>query len=272
MSESNIHLGTSGWSYNEWEGPFYRKGEKRKLRAYASVFKIVEIDSTFYRNPSLGTVMGWLKYSPSDFVFTAKMPKLITHDKKLGLNGEIKSDLATYFDLMRPLQLGGKLGCLLIQLPPKCDCNYDNLESFFGLLDPMFRYAVEFRNPSWLRNKTWDLLKKYDVSYTIVDEPLLPPEVHLTTDFAYFRWHGKGQNIWFDYRYSTEELDSWAPKIQKTSKSVKKAVGFFNNHYHGYAPENCLYLLEKLGLMSENQKKAKDKLKVKQSKLGSFFS
>jgi len=272
MSESNIHLGTSGWSYKEWEGSFYRKGEKRKLRAYASIFKIVEIDSTFYRNPTLGTVMGWLKYSPSDFVFTAKIPKLITHDKRLGLKGEIKADLTTYFDLMRPLQLGGKLWCFLIQLPPKCDCNYDNLESFFGMLDPMFRYAVEFRNPSWLRNETWDLLKKYDVAYTIVDEPLLPPEVHLTTDFAYFRWHGKGQNIWFDYRYSTEELDKWVSRIRETSKSVKKVIGFFNNHYHGYAPENCLYILEKLGLMSQTQKKTKDKLNVKQSKLGSFFS
>ena len=56
VTESNIHLGTSGWSYNEREGPFYRKGEKRKLHAYSSVFKIVEIDSTFYRNPSQGTV------------------------------------------------------------------------------------------------------------------------------------------------------------------------------------------------------------------------
>ena len=111
MTESNIHLGTSGWSYNEWEGPFYRKGEKRKLRAYSSVFKIVEIDSTFYCNPSKGTVMGWLKYSPLDFVFTAKMPKLITHDKRLGLKGDVKADLDGYFDLMRPLQLGGKFGC-----------------------------------------------------------------------------------------------------------------------------------------------------------------
>ena len=271
MSESNIHLGTSGWSYNEWEGFLYQKGEKRKLRAYSSVFKIVEIDSTFYRNPSAGTVMGWLKYSPSNFVFTAKMPKLITHDKRLGSKGEIKADLNTYFDLMRPLQLGGKFGCFLIQLPPKCDCNYDNLESFFGLLDPVFRYAVEFRNKSWLKQETWDLLKKYDVAYTIVDEPLLPPEVHLTTDFAYFRWHGKGQNIWFNYRYSTEELDRWVPKVRETSKSVKKLFGFFNNHYHGYAPENCLYLTEKLGLLSETQKKVKEKAKIKQSQLGSFF-
>jgi uncharacterized protein YecE (DUF72 family) len=232
----------------------------------------VEIDSTFYRNPSKGTVMGWLKCSPSDFVFTAKMPKLITHDKRLGLKSDVKADLDTYFDLMRPLQVGGKLACFLIQLPPKCDCNLENLESFFELLDPSFKYAVEFRNLSWIRNETWELLQKHNVAYTIVDEPLLPPEVHLTADFAYFRWHGKGEKIWFDYQYSKKELDSWAPKVEEVSKLVKKVYGFFNNHYHGYAPENCLYLLEKLGLLSEPQKKAKEKSKVQQSNLGSFLS
>jgi uncharacterized protein YecE (DUF72 family) len=271
MSESNIHLGTSGWSYNEWEGHFYQKGEKRKLRAYSNVFKIVEIDSTFYRNPSKGTVMGWLKYSPSDFVFTAKMPKTVTHDKMIGLKSDIRSELNTYFDLMRPLQLGGKLACFLIQLPPSCDCNLENLEKFFDSLDPLFRYAIEFRNQSWIKEDTWDLLKKFDVAYTIVDEPLLSPEIRLTTDFAYFRWHGRGEKIWFDYRYSNEELDNWVPKVQEAGKSVEKVIGFFNNHYHGYAPENCLYLLQQLGLLTETQKKSKDNSKIKQTSLGSFF-
>ena len=114
MSNENIFLGTSGWGYNEWEGPFYQKGEKRKLHACSRIFKIAEIDSTFYRNASKGTVMGWLKYSPSDFVFIAKMPKLITHDKLLGLKSDVKADLDVYFDLMRPLQLGGKLACFRI--------------------------------------------------------------------------------------------------------------------------------------------------------------
>jgi uncharacterized protein YecE (DUF72 family) len=93
----------------------------------------------------------------------------------------------------------------------------------------------------------------------------------LTADFAYFRWHGKGEKIWFDYRYSKDELDSWVPKVQVTSNKVKKVYGFFNNHFHGYAPENCLYLLEQLGLLSETQKKAKDKSRVRQAQLGAFF-
>ena len=115
-------------------------------------------------------------------MFTAKLPKIVTHDKLLGLKSDVKADLHAFFDLMRPLQLGGKLGCFLIQLPPKYYYNLKNLGLFFGLLDPLFRYSVEFRDLSWMRNETWDLLKKYEVAYTIVDEPLLPSEVHLTAN------------------------------------------------------------------------------------------
>jgi uncharacterized protein YecE (DUF72 family) len=114
LSKANILLGTSGWSYKEWEDIFYRKGEKTKLRAYSQVFQTVEIDSTFYRYPSKGTVMGWLRYSPTDFVFSAKLPKLITHDKQLGLEADVKADLNNFLDIMQPLQLDGKLACLLI--------------------------------------------------------------------------------------------------------------------------------------------------------------
>jgi len=268
---NNVFLGTSGWSYKEWEGAFYEKGEKRKLRAYSRVFNTAEIDSTFYRVPSKGMVMGWLRYSPSDFAFTAKIPKTITHEKKLGLKSDVKADLQGFFDVMRPLQLGGKLACLLIQLPPKYSYNPESLESFFSLLDPVFRYAVEFRNLSWMRSETWDILRAHDVAYVNVDEPLLPPEVHLTADFAYFRWHGRGKAPWFDYKYSKQELDEWVPKVREAGGKVKKIFGYFNNHFHGYAPENCLYLIEKLGLLSEEQKRTHAKALAQQSKLGDFF-
>lgn len=271
MSNQNILLGTCGWSYTEWEEVFYLKGEKRKLNAYSQIFKTAEIDSTFYRYPSKGMVIGWLRYSPPDFIFSAKLPKVITHDKKLGLAGNIKDDLTSFLELMKPLQLNGKLGCLLIQLPPSYSFNLENLEDFFNLLDPMFKFAVEFRNLSWMRIETWNLLKKYEIAYTIVDEPLLPPNIQLTADFAYFRWHGKGNRPWFDYKYSKEEIDPWVPKVKETAKSVKMVYGYFNNHYHGYAPENCLYLIEKLGLLSEPQKKMKNRTKIKQSKLEGYF-
>jgi uncharacterized protein YecE (DUF72 family) len=269
MTDGNILLGTSGWSYTEWEGNFYKKGEKLKLRAYTKVFHTAEIDSSFYRVPTKGVVMGWLRYSPPDFVFSAKMPKLITHDKKLGQKADVVADLQGFYDVMRPLRLGGKLACILIQLPPKYESNPENLESFFNLLDPTFRHAVEFRNLSWMNPETWKLLDRHDVAYVNVDEPLLPPEVHLTSDFSYFRWHGKGQKPWFDYRYSKEELDEWVPKIKESASKVKKIYGYFNNHFHGYAPENCLQLLEKLGLLTPEQKKIKTAMGG-QSKLGDF--
>lgn len=274
MIKDNIFLGTSGWSYKEWEGNFYEKrSSQSKLRDYSRVFKTTEIDATFYRNPSKGTVFGWLKYSPSDFIFTAKLPKTITHDKALGLKKDVKADLEEFLELMLPLQQGGKLACLLIQLPPKYAYNPQNLEAFFQMLDPRFRYAVEFRNLTWLKpnTETFNLLEKYNVAYTNVDEPLLPPEVHLTADFAYFRWHGHGKNIWFDYHYCKEELEPWVEKVEAAACKVKKVYGYFNNHYHGHAPENCLQLLERLGLLSEEQKKAKAKTVVKQSQLGAFF-
>jgi len=135
----------------------------------------------------------------------------------------------------------------------------------------VFKYAVEFRSLSWMRDETWDLLKKFDVAYTIVDEPLLPPEVRLTSDFAYFRWHGRGENPWFDYRYSKAELEAWVPKVEEASRKVKKVVGYFNNHFHGYAPENCLYLIERLGLLSDEQKQLKERTAKKQTQLGSFM-
>lgn len=271
----NVLLGTSGWSYREWIGPFYGRKEKSMLRAYGRVFATAEINTTFYRYPTKKMVMGWARYSPSDFVFSAKLPKLITHEKKLDLGAGVEEDLEKFCDIMRVLLLNGKLGCLLIQLPPRYEYDIAHLESFLKILPVGFKFAVEFRNLSWLRNETWDLLRKYKVAYTIVDEPLLPPEIHITSSIAYFRWHGKGEKPWFNYRYSKEELDPWIPRVEATSKKVKKVYGYFNNHFHGYAPENCLQVLEMLGMLETRQQEAMERVKrhrrrPKQVTLGAF--
>ncbi len=253
----NILLGTSGWSYREWIGPFYTKLDKSMLQAYTRVFRTVEIDSTFYRYPTKGMVMGWMKYSPEAFVYSAKLPKQITHDRKLEPSANIEADLNRFLDLMEPLASNGKLGCILIQLPPKFGYQPGRLEDFFGLLPSHIRFAVEFRDQSWIRAETWTLLQKYRVAYVNVDEPLLPPEIHLTTDFSYFRWHGHGTKPWYDYLYETRELESWAPKVKKVAQETKRVYGYFNNHFHGYAVENCLQILEMLGGLTERQIQAK---------------
>jgi len=258
----DIYLGTSGWSYDEWVGPLYETSKDSKLRAYARVFATAEIDSTFYAYPSRGTVMGWLRHVNPDFVYSAKMPQLITHKKKLDVTKQVDVDLKRFCQLMAPLQQDGKLGCILIQLPPSLDFDLERMERFFKILPAEYRFAVEFRHLSWIRPGTWDLLKQYRVAYVVVDEPLLPPEVHLTTDFSYFRWHGKGSRLWYDYRYETEELTPWIPKIQEATRTVDKVYGYFNNHFHGYAVENCLQVLEMLGKLTPRQREAKARIKA----------
>ncbi len=254
---ADVRLGTSGWSYKDWVGPVYKRKES-KLQTYCRIFKTVEIDSTFYRYPSKGTVMGWTRYSPEDFKFSAKLPGLITHEKMLDLERGVKEDLERFCDLMRPLSLNGKLACLLIQLPPKYGYDLDHLEGFLGILPSEYKFAIEFRNLSWMREETWGLLNKNRVAYTIVDEPLLPPELHVTSDTAYFRWHGRGFRPWYNYLYARKELEPWISKIQEVADRVEMVVGYFNNHYHGYAVENCLQVLEMLGVLTEGQEKAKN--------------
>jgi len=131
---NNVFLGTSGWSYKDWIGPFYAEKDRSMLRAYSKVFRTVEIDSTFYRYPSKGMVMGWVKYSLEGFVYSAKLPKLITHKKKLDLNERVEEDLQKFIELIEPLSLSGKLGCILIQLPPKFQYKPKELEDFFKIL------------------------------------------------------------------------------------------------------------------------------------------
>jgi len=252
-----LKLGCSGWSYDEWVGPLYKSKDERKLMAYSRVFPVAEIDSTFYAYPGKGMVIGWSRYSGPDFTFTAKLPKVVTHDKRLALDQGVENDVKRFCELMSPLQLQGKLACLLIQLPPGFSYNLEVLESFFKVLPGDYRFAVEFRDLSWMRDETWKLLTDYRVAYTIVDEPLLPPEAKVTTDFAYFRWHGRGRRPWYNYLYKAEELEPWIPRIQDASTKTKTVYGFFNNHYHGYAVENCLQVLEMLGALTPRQAEAK---------------
>lgn len=189
----DMYLGTSGWSYKEWIGPFYPEKETKMLSYYSQVLKTAEIDSTFYAYPSRGMVYGWSRYTPRNFVFSAKLPRVITHQKLLNVKQGVLADLGKFLELMEPLQRVGKLFALLIQLPPSLGKDLDLLEGFLKALPEDFRFAVEFRHLSWWDDDTWRLLRKYNVANTIVDEPLLPSDVVVTADFSYLRWHGRAR-------------------------------------------------------------------------------
>jgi len=258
---SGLLFGTSGWSYKEWVGPFYEKA-KNMFSYYARFFNTAEINSTFYRYPSEAIIYGLNRTSPKDFIFSAKLPKEITHEKRLDPEMKIKNDLNRFLELMEPLDARDKLGCILIQLPPSFTYKRDrnNFEAFLEILPDGYEFAAEFRNHSWMKDDTWKLLEKHNVAYCIVDEPLLPPEIHVTADFAYFRWHGRGGRPWYDYHYSEEELQQWVPRVEETRNRVKKVYGYFNNHYHGYAVENCIEILEMLGATGPGHRRVKERI------------
>ena len=258
---SDLLFGTSGWSYKEWVGPFYQKAE-RMFSYYSRFFNTAEINSTFYRYPTKSIIYGLNRTSPPDFVFSAKLPRLLTHEKRLDPELGVKSDLVRFLELLEPLSARDKLGCILIQLPPSFvyERDRENLAAFLEMIPEGYEFAAEFRDHSWMRNDTWNLLKNHNVAYCIVDEPLLPPEVQVTTDFAYFRWHGRGTRPWYNYHYSEKELEEWVPQVEKTKEKVSKTYGYFNNHYHGYAVENCIEILEMLDSSRPEHKRIKERV------------
>ena len=255
---TDLLIGTSGWSYNEWAGVFYPTSSANKLSFYSKLYKTAEVDSTFYAFPSKGLVLGWARYTPPDFVFSAKLPQLLTHEKKLELSKGVEADLIRFLGLLKPLIAAGKLGPILIQLPPSFSyqSDFDKLRAFLSKAPEDVRFAVEFRHPSWLREDVWSFLREKNAANVIVDEPLLPPDTVTTADFAFIRWHGHGSRPWYNYRYSDKELDGWVPKVKEVTARVKKTFGYFNNHFKGFAVENSLKMMEKLGVSNVQQREA----------------
>lgn len=240
-SEAGLLLGTSGWSYPEWKNIFYPPNisQDKMLQYYTEFFYTTEINSTFYQIPNINVVRAWNKKTPDNFYFSAKIPNIVTHKAKLDINNNDSAFFAleNYLNAMTPLISDKKLLALLLQLPPKFgddfECDYNRLENFLSIWmnlsdkikekinsDDYFPHlVVEFRNSKWLapkelRNLTLDLLRANNVACCCVSEPLITPNLWLTSeDIFYVRFHGFGNKPWFNYEYSPEELDAWAEKL-----------------------------------------------------------
>lgn len=248
-----IYLGTQGWSYRDWVGPFYPSGTQAKeyLRYYAGIFDAVELDSTFYGTPRPEQIRAWDAATPAEFQFTAKIPRSITHDRHLV---DSQSELREFLTVMEGL--GDKLGAILIQLPPDFTTSERSaLEAFLRLLPSDFRFSAEFRHRSWLTEETYDLLRTYAVAWTVIDLSYMPRHVELTADFSYVRWLGhrkqieRVDSVQIDRR---QRLDEWAEKLDEVAKQVQRIYGFANNHYSGHSPADIRYLRERLGLVQSN--------------------
>jgi uncharacterized protein YecE (DUF72 family) len=241
-----VLLGTSGWDYPEWVGPVYpTRGKFDRLRYYADLFPIVEVNSTFYRLPPVSVAESWARRTPSRFRFTAKFPQSITHERRLVGADE---ELHRFLQVLRPLQESGKLLAALLQLPPSLPFEPATIRGFYQSIPPDLPVAVEFREASWLSQESFDLLKEFKFAYVVVDEPLLPIRLERTGPFVYVRWHGHGRSIWYDYTYSHDELAAWVPRVRELAQGGAPVLGFFNNHFRGDAPANCRTISEMLGL------------------------
>ena len=234
------------------------------LEQYWNVFKTTEINSTFYEYPSSSFIQYIARRSPKDMIFSAKVHKDITHKKMLKTNLAVDRELNKYLELMKPLIESNKLGVLLIQLPPYPPKKFPTIEEFLNLLPTNLKWAIEFRHENWLSEEYFKLLEKYNVGYVIVDEPLLPPVLRITTNFAYIRWHGHGKQPWYYYLYSEDELKNWIPKLRELEKQADIIYGYFNNHFNGYAVINALQMLRLLGIANSKQL---EKLTVIEEKL-----
>jgi len=246
LLRSRVRIGTSGWDYDDWVGPLY-SSERGMLTSYARLFSTVEVNSSFYSLLNERFYEGLARATPPGFLFSVKMYRGVTH-KRL-LNPKLaEAELEAFFRSIQPLARHGKLGAVLVQLPPRGRRDVPWFEDFLAALPKGVRVAVEFRDRSWLEREVFDLLRRYEVAYVIVDEPLLPPLVEVTAGFAYIRWHGRGERPWYYYHYSLEELRPWAERVRELADQVELLLGYFNNHFRGFAPHNALQMLVLLGL------------------------
>ena len=251
--DARLRIGTSSWTAPSWEGPFYPQGTPPAgyLAHYASEFDTVEVDATFYRIPSERTVDGWRERTPPGFLFAAKVPQVVTHEKILEACGE---EMRAFLKVMG--RLGDRLGPLLLQFRyfrkaeyPDPDPFIDRLEAFLPGLPKEMRFAVEVRNKSFLTPRLFDLLRSHRVALALIDHPwfaridaVMKMEGALTADFAYVRWLGDRKGIEKQTKSwdrlivdRTGPLRSWAGAVRTMLENGQTVYGYFNNHYAGYA-------------------------------------
>ena len=249
-----IFIGTSAFTAAGWEGTFYPEGTQPAdfLRYYAQHFNSVEVDSTFYRTPTKATVQGWADKTPESFIFAAKIPQVITHEKVLV---DCDAEFKQFMEVMDIL--GGKLGPLLFQFGYFNRTVFRGVNDFLARLRPFLKklpkdhkFAVEIRNKNWLVPQFIEALRERGVALALIDQSWMPRPVQwfekldpITADFTYVRWLGdrKGieerTKIWNEVIVDrSHELSEWAEILGKVHKRKIQIYAYANNHYAGYSP------------------------------------
>ena len=244
--EEGLYLGTCGWSYADWEGTVYPPGTTPagRLAEYVKHFATVEIDSTFYGTPRKATVERWRKVAPRGFLFAAKFPLDLTHERNL-LNSRSEAE-----SFVRTMQgLGDRLGPLLLQLPPGFTVEgMEVLSAFLQGLPEGPRYAVEVRHRSWVGSGLPELLRERRVALTLVDYPRMPRLEEATTDFTYIRWLGNRREFPSGHTHLKKDRDDdllwWGGVVDRFLEEGKTVFAYANNHYQNHSPSTVERFLE----------------------------
>ena len=261
---ANIHIGTCAWAHEDWRGVFYPEHlpAADRLEFYSRWFDAVEVDSTFYHIPTPHVTGHWAAVTPPGFRFSCKVPREITHDRRLRDSDEM---LAAFLHGVEPL--GEKLACLLVQTPRWLDPKHDEhaLREFIRALPRGFRWAVEFRDAAWHLPRIAHLLGQHGVAWVWNDlSPLADADAAAfgffprTADFAVVRLmgdpatkyrpdgtrvHHYGKPMW----PRAQSLENWAVKIRQTAEEIGDVFISVNNHFDGCAPHTIRELARRLG-------------------------
>jgi uncharacterized protein YecE (DUF72 family) len=251
---AEIRIGTSAFTATGWEGSFYPRGMKSAdyLSFYATRYNTVELDNTFYRTPALSTVKGWYAKTPSGFLFAAKVPQVVTHEKVLV---DCDEDLNHFLKTMDALN--EKLGPLLFQFGYFNASKFKNGGEFLSRLKPFleklpkgYKFAVEIRNKAWLDERFVDALREHGVALALIDQSWMPRpwEVNgkldlITSDFTYVRWLGDRKEIeeqttkWDKVIVDRQgDLVEWVNLLKNVQERRIMILAFANNHYAGNGP------------------------------------
>ncbi|HEU5019584.1 MAG TPA: DUF72 domain-containing protein [Pseudolabrys sp.] len=234
-----VLIGTSGWSYPSWRGPFFPKNVmvKHHLAYYATQFSTAELNGVFYRTPSLDAVRGWREQTPDDFVFAWKASKFITHWKRLSERSV--NSLALIEERLNIL--GAKAGPVLFQLPARFEADHERLASFIKLLPKRRVYAFEFRHRSWYEKDILALLCKHNIALCFSDHRDAPAPWEVTARHIYIRGHGPGGA--YKGRYAENTLHDWARRIAAWKSERRTVYVYFDNDQKSAAPADAARLV-----------------------------
>ncbi|MFQ3786422.1 DUF72 domain-containing protein [Halomonas sp. A29] len=232
--QGRLRIGTSGYQYRHWKGRFYPSelAQDEWFGHYAGQFDTVEINNTFYNLPQAGTLDKWKKIAPAGFEYALKFSRYGSHMKRLK---DPEQSLGAFLEMAQ--RLGKHLGPILVQLPPNWKARPERLDAFLAEAPKQYRWTVELRDPDWLNDEVYDVLRRHDAALCLHDMLERHPRM-FTSDWTYLRFHGKR----YAGSYSRQYLVAEAKRIAELLHEGRDVYAYFNNDQKAHAPRNALDL------------------------------